>query len=67
MMLGLKSQSKRTKSKKKKTQNSCFAQSFKPNDVDCGAMHLIVIVIEKHMGRSSTKSLARLVQIYKEM
>lgn len=65
MMLGLKSQSKRTKSKK--TQNSCFAQSFKPNDVDCGAMHFIVIVIEKHMGRSSTKSLARLIQIYKEM
>lgn len=64
MMLGLKSQSKRTKAKK--TQNSCFAQSFKPNDVDC-AMHLIVIVIEKHMGRSSAKSLARLVQIYKEM
>ena len=65
MMLGLKSQSKRIKSQKK-TQNSCFAQSFKPNDVDC-AMHLIVIVIEKRMGRSSAKSLARLIQIYKEM
>ena len=65
MMLGLKSQSKRIKAKK--TQNSCFAQSFKPNDVDCGAVHLIVIVIEKHMERSSTKRLVRLIQIYKEM